>query len=122
MTSCFFVDCGSVKVHLIRIGKGLVNFSSKFCKYSETIDLSMVKRLYPHDKVQCISLSLYRMSSACQKKCIPPKYREGDLTKGEAVCLDRCVAKFLEVHDRIGKKLTSMYLQDEQMMKQMQQR
>ena len=82
----------------------------------------MVKHLYPHDKVQCISLSLCRMSSACQKKCIPPKYREGDLTKGEAVCLDRCVAKFLEVHDRIGKKLTSMYLQDEQMMKQMQQR
>lgn len=62
------------------------------------------------------------MSSACQKKCIPPKYREGDLSKGEAICLDRCVAKFLEVHDRIGKKLTSMYLQDEQMMKQVQQR
>ena len=62
------------------------------------------------------------MSGACQKKCIPPKYREGDLSKGEAICLDRCVAKFLEVHDRIGKKLTAMYMQDEQMMKQMQGR
>lgn len=61
-----------------------------------------------------------RMSSACQKKCIPPKYHEGELSKGEAICLDRCVAKFLEVHDRIGKKLTAMYLQDEAMMKQVQ--
>ena len=60
------------------------------------------------------------MSSACQKKCIPPKYHEGELSKGEAICLDRCVAKFLEVHDRIGKKLTAMYLQDEAMMKQVQ--
>lgn len=60
------------------------------------------------------------MSGTCQKKCIPPKYTEADLSKGEAICLDRCVAKFLEVHDRVGKKLTAMYLQDEQMMKQMQ--
>ena len=66
-------------------------------------------------------LSFFRLSSACHKKCIPPKYHEGDLNKGEAICLDRCVAKFLEVHDRIGKKLTSMYMQDEQMLKQMQQ-
>ena len=54
----------------------------------------------------------------CHKKCIPPKYHEAELTKGEAICLDRCVAKFMEVHDRIGKKLmTSM--QDEGAMKQM---
>ncbi|KAL8579015.1 Mitochondrial import inner membrane translocase subunit Tim10-B [Nucella lapillus] len=61
-----------------------------------------------------------KMSTACQKKCIPPKYREAELTKGEAVCLDRCVAKFLEVHDRIGKKLTSLSMADEEAMKKMQ--
>lgn len=59
-----------------------------------------------------------RLSRSCHKKCIPPKYHEAELTKGEAICLDRCVAKFMEVHDRIGKKLmTSM--QDEGAMKQM---
>lgn len=61
-----------------------------------------------------------RLSKSCHKKCIPPKYHEGDLNKGESICLDRCVAKFLEVHDRIGKKLTSMYAQDEATMKQLQ--
>jgi len=61
-----------------------------------------------------------RLSKTCHKKCIPPKYHEGDLSKGEAICLDRCVAKFMEVHDRVGKKLTSMSMPDEGTMKQMQ--
>ena len=62
-----------------------------------------------------------RLAKSCQKKCIPPKYVEADLTKGESICLDRCVAKFLEVHDRVGKKLTQMYLQDEAVAKQIQE-
>ena len=65
-------------------------------------------------------LNVFRLTVACQKKCISPKYKEGDLTKGESVCLDRCVAKYLEIHDRIGKKLTSMSMQDEKLMSQLQ--
>ena len=34
-----------------------------------------------------------RLTSACHKKCIAPKYREAELQKGESVCIDRCVAK-----------------------------
>lgn len=67
----------------------------------------------------CVCLP-HRLSRSCHSKCIPPKYSEGDLSKGEAVCLDRCVAKFLEIHDRIGKKLTTMYMQEQATMKQMQ--
>ena len=44
-----------------------------------------------------------RLTSACHKKCISPKYREAELQKGEAVCIDRCVSKYLEIHERIGK-------------------
>lgn len=61
------------------------------------------------------------MTSACQKKCIPPKYKDAELTKGEGVCLDRCVAKYIDIHDKIGKKLTSMSMQDEETMKKLQQ-
>ncbi|KAK7499152.1 hypothetical protein BaRGS_00009699 [Batillaria attramentaria] len=61
-----------------------------------------------------------RMTSSCQKKCIPPKYRDGELSKGEAVCLDRCVAKYLEIHDRVGRKLTSISQQDEAAIKKLQ--
>nr|ACO11654.1 Mitochondrial import inner membrane translocase subunit Tim10 [Caligus rogercresseyi] len=55
-----------------------------------------------------------RLTKACHKKCIPPKYREAELQKGESVCIDRCVAKYLEVHERIGKKLTEISTKDQQ--------
>lgn len=62
-----------------------------------------------------------RLAISCQKKCIPPRYHDGDLSKGEAICLDRCVGKFMEIHDKVGKKLTEMYMQDEALTKQLAQ-
>jgi import inner membrane translocase subunit TIM10 len=38
-----------------------------------------------------------RLQRSCMQKCIPIDYREGELNKGESVCLDRCVGKFFEV-------------------------
>ncbi|EER29269.1 mitochondrial import inner membrane translocase subunit tim10 [Coccidioides immitis RS] len=49
-----------------------------------------------------------RLNAACMKKCIPPDYREGDLNKGESVCLDRCVSKFFEVHMKVSEKMAQM--------------
>lgn len=51
----------------------------------------------------------FRLSESCRNKCISKSYHEGELTKGESVCLDRCAAKYLEVYERVGKKLTAMY-------------
>jgi hypothetical protein len=36
------------------------------------------------------------------KKCIPKEYREGELNKGEGVCIDRCAAKFFDVQMKIS--------------------
>ncbi|XP_035281838.1 mitochondrial import inner membrane translocase subunit Tim10 isoform X2 [Anguilla anguilla] len=57
------------------------------------------------------------MTNACHRKCVPPHYKEAELSKGEAVCLDRCVAKYLELHERLGRKLTELSVQDEELMK-----
>jgi import inner membrane translocase subunit TIM10 len=46
-----------------------------------------------------------RLTESCTKKCIPADYREGDLNKGESVCLDRCVAKFFEVNIKVSEKM-----------------
>ncbi|GAP84382.1 putative mitochondrial import inner membrane translocase subunit TIM10 [Rosellinia necatrix] len=46
-----------------------------------------------------------RLTQACRKKCIPADYREAELNKGESVCLDRCAAKFFEVHLKISDQL-----------------
>lgn len=55
-----------------------------------------------------------RLSNACQKKCIPSKYKEPDLSKGEAVCIDRCVAKYFDVYEKVGKKLNNMSMQEQE--------
>ena len=60
-----------------------------------------------------------RMTNACHRKCIPPRYRDPELTKGESVCLDRCVAKYMDIHDRIGKRLTTISQQDEDLIKRL---
>lgn len=55
-----------------------------------------------------------RLTAACHKKCIPPIYGDSDIAKGEAVCLDRCVAKFLDIHDRIGKRFGEISNQEQE--------
>ena len=84
------------------------------CSFSNggTINLILTLTLTVH--------LICRMSAACQKKCVPPKYKEAELSKGEAVCLDRCVAKYLEIHDRIGKKLTSITMADQEAAQKLQ--
>jgi import inner membrane translocase subunit TIM10 len=50
-------------------------------------------------------LTSTRLTRACMKKCIPNEYREGELNKGEGVCIDRCSAKFFEVQMKVSEIL-----------------
>ncbi|KAL7738292.1 hypothetical protein ACLKA6_006622 [Drosophila palustris] len=70
-------------------------------------------------EIEMMSDLYNRMTNACHKKCIPPRYGESELGKGEMVCIDRCVAKYLDIHEKIGKKLTAMSMQDEELIKKM---
>lgn len=45
------------------------------------------------------------MLKICAAKCVDRTYREADLSKGEAVCLDRCSAKFFEAHQSVSDQL-----------------
>lgn len=65
-------------------------------------------------EMEMMSDMFNRMIQACHKKCILPKYNEAELGKGESVCLDRCVSKYLEIHERIGKKLTQISMNEQQ--------
>jgi hypothetical protein len=53
-------------------------------------------------------LFLYRILKACQDKCIPIKYHEPDLNKGEQKCIDRCVAKYISIQTMLGEKMRHM--------------
>ena len=61
-----------------------------------------------------------RTTSASAPKCVPRHSREAELSKGESVCLGRCVSKYLGIRERMGKKLTELSVQDEELMKRVQ--
>ena len=46
------------------------------------------------------------MIDSCSAKCVAANgYHEEDLNKGETVCINRCVKKFLEVHKFVQEKM-----------------
>ena len=59
-------------------------------------------------EIQLMQDLFSKMTDACNLKCILPKYTESELSKGEAVCIDRCAAKFVEAHQVVTKKLSSL--------------
>ena len=52
-------------------------------------------------ELEMITDMFNRLQQSCTRKCIPNDYREGDLNKGESVCLDRCVGKFFEINVKV---------------------
>ncbi|CCG82874.1 Mitochondrial import inner membrane translocase subunit tim10 [Taphrina deformans PYCC 5710] len=46
-----------------------------------------------------------KLGSACHAKCINKAYHEPELSKGESVCIDRCVGKYFATNAKIGAKL-----------------
>ncbi|KAL8915751.1 MAG: hypothetical protein Q9172_006699 [Xanthocarpia lactea] len=56
-------------------------------------------------EMDMIGEMMARLNQSCVKKCIPSEYREGDLNKGESVCLDRCVGKFFDVQMKVSEKM-----------------
>ena len=49
-----------------------------------------------------------KMVNVCHQKCVPRKYSDSDLPKGETVCLDRCAAKYFEFYENVGKKFAAI--------------
>jgi len=72
-------------------------------------------------EMEMMSDMFKRMTSSCHNKCITSQFSESELTKGESICLDRCVSKYLDVHERLGKVLTAMTQQDDKALQQAQQ-
>ncbi|XP_061833052.1 mitochondrial import inner membrane translocase subunit Tim10 isoform X1 [Nerophis lumbriciformis] len=81
------------------------------------LEVEMMADMYNRGQAVPATSKGSSMTNACHRKCVPPHYKEAELTKGESVCLDRCVAKYLDLHERLGRKLTELSVQDEEMMR-----
>lgn len=71
-----------------------------FNKYASPEILTACLMIWEH-----LTNYILRLTRACMKKCIPSDYREGDLNKGEGVCIDRCAAKFFDVQMKVSEIL-----------------
>ncbi|KAL7645384.1 UNVERIFIED_CONTAM: hypothetical protein RMT77_003770 [Armadillidium vulgare] len=87
----------------------LPNLTGDQLKLVQELEIEMMSDMYT------------RMTNTCHKKCIPSKYKDSELGKGEAICIDRCVAKYWEIHELVGKKLQSMSQPDEETLKKLEQ-
>ena len=56
---------------------GMAGMSEDQMKLVQDLEVEMMSDMYT------------RMTSACHAKCIPNKFKDGELGKGEAVCIDR---------------------------------
>ncbi|KAF9319548.1 protein transporter tim10 [Podila horticola] len=70
--------------------------------------VNMQNMAMAEQELEMVSDLFNRIVSSCHQKCIPKTYIEGDLNKGEAVCIDRCVGKFFDVNKSVGTKLQQM--------------
>jgi len=86
---------------------GLPSLNEDQMKLVQDLEIEMMSDMYT------------RMTHSCHSKCIPTKYKNSEIGKGEAVCIDRCVAKYWDIHERVGKKLQTMSTQDEEALKKL---
>lgn len=52
---------------------------------------------------ESLSLLFDKMMTTCKAKCIPPRYGEEELNKGETVCIDRCASKYFRTNLMVGQ-------------------
>jgi mitochondrial import inner membrane translocase subunit TIM10 len=80
--------------------------SDMFNRCSSPFLCSLVPHLSLHNQRQLIFFFyIHRLSDSCHRKCVPADYREGELNKGESVCLDRCASKFFDVNIKVSEKM-----------------
>jgi len=65
-----------------------------------------------------------KLTSSCFQKCASRKHKEAELHLGEMSCLDRCVSKYMDAQEKVGKVLqvaNEKQASQQQSMQQMQQ-
>ena len=89
--------------------------TSRFCFYRVYTMLTLSSQAgHDHGLLQschvvCFSPSIPNSHSpfnrSCHSKCVGTRYADPDLNKGESVCIDRCVAKYIEANKKVGERL-----------------
>eukprot|EP00741_Cyanophora_paradoxa_P005885 tig00000113_g5703.t1 len=64
---------------------------------------NMSKMQAAQQEMEAVSDMYNKMVETCFKKCVGAKHSESDLNSAEETCLDRCVEKYVEAHNKVGQ-------------------
>ncbi|KAL6451561.1 TIM12 Mitochondrial import inner membrane translocase subunit TIM12 [Candida maltosa Xu316] len=54
-----------------------------------------------------MAFTFNKLLRRCELKCLLHEYGEGELTKGEQECIDRCVSKYVKANVIVGEHIQS---------------
>lgn len=66
-----------------------------------------------HRRAVALPLRRRRMVDECYDKCVLRVGAEAELNVGEMACVDRCVSKYLEVHEKVGVQFQKLNAQSQ---------
>lgn len=69
---------------------------------------SQQKLLAAEAELDMVTGMFNQLVEQCHQKCIDKSYSESDVNKKEALCLDRCVAKYFETNVQVGEHMQKM--------------
>ncbi|KAG7877723.1 hypothetical protein KL905_004348 [Ogataea polymorpha] len=59
-------------------------------------------------ELDMVTTMFNQLVDSCHKKCFDRNYAEGDLTKNESLCIDRCVSKYFDANVKVGESMQSL--------------
>ncbi|KAI9299210.1 hypothetical protein K502DRAFT_2658 [Neoconidiobolus thromboides FSU 785] len=77
--------------------------SSWFGGSAPKLDMDVIEREYT-----VMNELFTRVQDTCRSKCISTEYHEAQISKGEANCIDRCVAKYIQTATKIAQESRGM--------------
>ena len=69
---------------------------------------SQPKLLAAEAELDMVTGMFNQLVEQCHSKCINKSYNDSDVSKQEALCLDRCVSKYFETNVQVGEHMQKM--------------
>ena len=64
-------------------------------------------------QIEMMDVMYMSLIRQCREKCVTKDpYADGELNKGQSVCLDRCVSKYFSVFERVNQQLMEKGMAD----------
>ncbi|CAN6651098.1 mitochondrial import inner membrane translocase subunit Tim12p [Trichomonascus vanleenenianus] len=72
-----------------------------------SLEVSEERMMMAQLEFESLSALFESLLTTCKSKCVPPRYGEEDLNKGEMECIDRCVSKYFKTNLKVGEFMRS---------------